>query len=43
MFANVKNVITISQLSMDVMPTMLHLVANAGLICDTQTLCLTHY
>ncbi len=43
MFANVKSVITISQLSMDVMPTMLHLVVNAGLICDTQTLCLTHF
>ena len=43
MFANVKIVITISQLSMDVIPTMLHLMVNAGLICDTQTLCLTHY
>lgn len=43
MFANVKSVITISQLSMDVMPTMLHLVVNAGLICDTQTLCLAPF
>lgn len=43
MFANVKNIITISQISMDVMPTMSHLVVNAGLICDTQTSCLTHY
>lgn len=43
MFAKVKNVNTISCMSMDVMPTMLHLVVNAGLIFDTQTLFLTDY
>ena len=38
MFANVNAVITITCMTNDVMPTMLMLVENAGLICDTQTL-----
>ena len=43
MFANVNAVITITCMTNGVLPTMLMLVENAGLICDTQTLCLTHY
>lgn len=42
MFANVNAVITITCMMNDVMPTMLVLVENAGLICDTQTLCSRH-
>ena len=38
MFANVNAVITTTCMASDVMTTMLVLVENAGLICDTQTL-----
>ena len=40
MFANVNAVITTTYMPNDVMTTMLMLVENAGLICDTQTFCL---
>lgn len=43
MFAKLKSINTISWMSMDVIPTMLNVVVNSGLICDTQTSCRRHF